>query len=174
MKNPTKIVLSALPFVLIGVAAMMLPTIREWQAARGLEELRTMPLKSTITVSGEMVRSSRHTFSMHGYGVADVGNLRLAFEDLPFNGSSSSSLTLATDSTDSGSGGSTGNGNRRFETDRIAHGSRCRFGGATFDFVNGELIFDGTTIDATGDAKLVLVGPNLRIIDVMPLAAPAP
>ena len=174
MRNSTKIVFSALPFVLIGVAAMMLPAIREWQVERNLEELRTKRLKSVITVSGERVRSSRQTFSMHGYGVTDVGNLRLAFEDLPFNGSSSSSLTLATDSTDSGPGGSTGNGNRKFETERIAHGSRCRFGGATFEFVNGELVFGETKVDATGDAKLVLISGNLKVVDVIPLAAASP
>jgi len=166
MSNTTKAVLSSLPFLVIGLIALLFPKYQEWQAAKFLEKLEVLPLKSSISVSGKRTTSSRHTFSVGRYGVTDVGNLRLVFAELPFSGSSSSSsITLATDSTKDGRGGRSGAGNRRFETKQIPHGSECTFGGVTFKFVDGKLTFGEETIDATGPPTLVLIGANRKILE---------
>lgn len=149
--------------------ALFLPKFLEWQATQVMDQLETMPLKSSVSVSGEDITSTRHTFSVGSYGVTDVGNLRLAFEDLSFSGSSSGGVTLATDSTSSGGGGHTGVGNRRFEVNGIPHGSQCKFGGVTFKLVEGKLVFGGESIDATGQPSLVLIGPNRELVEVKPL-----
>lgn len=169
MSNKTKLVLSCLPFFVIGMIAIFLPKLLEWRTAEILAELEAMPLKSTISVSGRKITSTHHTFSIGSYGVTDVGNLRLAFADLPFSGSSSDSITLATDSTSSGGGGSTGVGNRKFEVKGIAHGSQCKFGGVTFEIVDGKLNFDEESIDVTGQPSLVFVGANRKFIKVKPI-----
>ena len=119
MSTKTKVILTSLPFLVIGVIALFLPKIRDWQAAQILEKLETTPLKSIVSESGNEITSTRHTFSVGGYGVTDIGNLRLAFEDLSFSGSSSGGVTLATESTSTEGGGYTGVGNRRFEAQSI-------------------------------------------------------
>ena len=107
--------------------------------------------------------------------MTDIGHLRLVFENLPFSGSSSSGyLALATTSSSGGGSGSSGVGNHTFEYESIPGGSRCRFGGATFQIVGGQLTLAGTTVDATGVPSLVLVGTDRKIREVRPLRPAAP
>ncbi|MCW1922461.1 hypothetical protein OKA05_07835 [Luteolibacter arcticus] len=175
MKDSTKLILCSLLFVLAGVIAFLAPKYQTWRSARLLEDLETLPLKSTLSIRGSDITSPRHTWSVGNYGVTDVGHLRLVFEDLPFSGTSSSgSLTLGTKSSGGGGGGSSGVGNRTFEYDSIPGGSRCRFGGATFEIVGGQLTLAGTTVDATGAPSLVLIGKDRKIREVKPLRLAAP
>ena len=154
----------------MGVMALLLPKTREWQAAQILDELEITPLKSIVTVTEKSITSTRHTFSVGTYGVTDVGNLRLAFADLSFPGTSSGGVTLATDSTSSGASGHTGIDNRRWEEEGIPHGSRCKFGGVTFEIVDGKLSFGGESIDAMGQPTLVLIGTNREILELKPVS----
>jgi len=175
VSTKTKVILTCLPFLVIGVIALFLPKIRDWQAAQILERLETMPLTSIVSESSSEITSTRRTFSIGSYGVTDVGNLRLAFEDLSFSGSSSGVVTLATDSTSKGGGGHTGVtgvGKRRFEERSIPRGMQCKFGGVTFEFIDGKLNFGGKIIDATGSPTLVLVGANREILEVKPIRTP--
>jgi hypothetical protein len=176
MKDSTKLLLSCLLFGLAGVIAFLAPNYRQWRSARDLEELETFPLKSAATTTGSEVSSARYTWSVGRYGVTDIGNVRLVFEELPFSGASSSGhITLATTSTSSrGGSGSSGVGNRQFEYESIPGGTRCRFGGATFEFVGGKLTLAGTTVDVTGVPSLVLVGKDRKIREVKPLKPVAP
>jgi hypothetical protein len=175
MKDSTKLLLSCLLFGLAGVIAFLAPNYREWRSARDLEDLETFPLKSAATTSGSEVTSARYTWSVGRYGVTDVGNVRLVFEDLPFSGSSSSGhIRLATTSTSGGGGGSSGVGNRQFQYESIPGGTRCRFGGASFEIVGGKLTLAGTTVDAAGVPSLVLVGKDRKIREVRPLKPAAP
>ena len=179
MSNRSKLILASLPFVFLGVVALLIPKIQERQKARVMRQLETTmgqlestPLKSVISRSGDRIISTRQTFSINGYGVTDVGNLRLAFEDRPFSGNSSGYVTLATDSTASGEGGSTGLDNGRFEAKSIPHGTRCKFGGTTFEIIDAKLDFGGKLIDVTGSPSLVLIGASRQILEVTPLKTP--
>ena len=175
MRDSTKLVLTSLLFVLVGVLAFLAPKYRDRRSDRTLEDLETFPLKSAVSTHGSEVTSQRYIWSVGNYGVTDIGHLRLVFEDLPFSGSSSSSsLTLATTSTSGGGRGSSGVGKRQFQYESIPGGTRCRFGGATFQIVGGQLTLDGTTVDATGVPSLVLIGKDRKIREVRPLRSPAP
>ena len=157
------------PILLLGLVAYLMPQFREWRAAQYIEELESTPLRSVISKTNNGVSSSRVTYCLGSYGVTDVGNLRLVFEDLKFSGESESSLSLATQSASSRGGGSTGVGNRRFESSGIPHGTRCKFGGVTFDLVDGNLLLDSKRIDATGDPTMVLIDAGGEIVDVRPM-----
>ncbi|MCW1887066.1 hypothetical protein OKA04_20175 [Luteolibacter flavescens] len=175
MKDSTKLILGSLFFVLIGAGALLAPQYREWSSARTLAELETLPLKSGVARSGSEITGGRETWSLGSYGITDLGNLRLAFEDLPFSGSSSSgALVLATDSTHVGGGGSTGEGNRTFDHESIPGGTRVHFGGATFEIVGGKLTLADKTVDVTGPPSLVIIGKDRRIREVRPLKPAAP
>jgi len=175
MKDSTKLLLCCLLFLLAGVIAFLAPKYRDWRSARALEDLETVPLRSTLSIRGSEVASPRCSWSVGDYGVTDIGHLRLVFEGLPFSGSSSSGwLILATTSSSVGKSGSFGVGNRAFEYEPIPGGSRCRFGGATFEIVGGQLTLAGTTVDATGVPSLVLVGKDRKIREVRPLKPSAP
>jgi hypothetical protein len=169
MKNSTKATLASLPFLIIALIALVIPRVRQWQADQVLAKLEAMPLKSSISVNGEDVHSTWHTFSVGSYGVTDIGNLRLAFEDLRFSGISSGGVVLATEGTMTGGGGSSGVGNCRFESEGIPGGTRCTFGGITFDLVDGKLNLGDKSIDATGPPSLVVIGVDRRICEVKPL-----
>ncbi|MFK7852156.1 MAG: hypothetical protein AB8D78_14360 [Akkermansiaceae bacterium] len=172
MKNWLKISLCCIPLLVAGGFAVYLPKIREKEAAENLKQLESLPLKTRITISGDEIYSTRHTYSLGDYGVTEIGRLRLVFIDLPFSGNSSSGVTLATEENMSGGGGHTGVGNRRFEVEGIPNGSECSFGGATFEFIDGKLNFDERVIDAVGKPSMVLIGEDRKILEVKPLAAP--
>ncbi|GAA5496402.1 hypothetical protein Rhal01_02585 [Rubritalea halochordaticola] len=169
MSHQTKVILACLPFILLGVFALLHPKYEEWHEAKTLTQLETLPLKSDFSVTAEEAHGTRHTYAIGNYGITDVGNLRLAFVDMAFSGSSSGSITLATKSEHSGGGGSTGSGNRRFTVNHIPHGSRCTFAGTTFEFINGKLIYGEQSIDALGPPQLILIGPHKKIIEIKPL-----
>jgi hypothetical protein len=175
MKDSTKLILSSLVFVLVGVIALLVPKYRDWRSARTLEDLETFPLKSAVNTWGSEVTSPCYSWSVGDYGVIDIGHLRLVFEDLPFSGSGSiGSLSLATKSSSVGGRGGFGVENREFEAEAIPGGTRCRFGGATFEIVGGKLSLAGTTVDAAGVPSLVLIGKNRTIREVKPLRPGAP
>ena len=65
-------------------------------------------------------------------------------------------------------------GKRQFQYESIPGGTRCSFGGATFQFVGGQLTLADKTVDATGVPSLVLVGKDRKIREVRPLKPAAP
>ncbi|MGJ8655975.1 MAG: hypothetical protein ACSHX6_05935 [Akkermansiaceae bacterium] len=167
MTDRTKAILLSMPFVIAGLVVLFLPKMRDLQDAKVYQKLVEMPLKSKISThrDGQVV-GSRHTFSMGEYGVTDVGNLRIVIKNLPFSGSSKSSVVVKTDVKNSGRRGASGVGNRRFETFAIPGGSRCIFGGMEFQFTNSELHVGGEVIGVTGPPTLVLIGEDRAVIEI--------
>ena len=167
MTNRMKTILVSMPFLVVGLMVLILPKMQEWEDAKVLQELEASPLKSKLSMRGNgKVVSTRHTYSMGSYGVTDVGSIRLVIQNLPFSGSSKSSLTIQTVASESGWRGSSGTGNRRFETVGIPGGSKCIFGGIEFQFTNSKLKVGDKTIDASGEATLVLIGEDREVVEI--------
>jgi hypothetical protein len=137
---------------------------------KDLTELTASPLKSTIhEEDGGKVIGRRETYCLKSYGITDIGMLRLAFENLPFTGKSSGTVTLKDDSsqvTGRTSGGSSGTGNRRFEHRSIEGGAQYNFGGIAFTIVNGVFYYKEHSISALDSPRIVLFDDSKSIVSV--------
>lgn len=134
------------------------------------------PIQTSITVrqNGQLV-SKRMTYSIGDYGICEFGNVRLAVKGKPFSGRSSGTLLISTNSNAfSGSSGRTGVGNRRFEHTAIPGGSSCKFGGLSFDIVNGKLKLLDVSVSVDGKPTLIVVNAEGKIDALVDLAANAP
>ena len=179
MSTRTKIIAACLPFLAMAVFVLLLPQIQDGQLER-------LPLKSSVSTLGTEVISTRHTFSLGRYGVTDVGNLRLAFVDLPFPGGSSSELLLKSvlsfeeraglqaSTPESVSKGyeNLGEGDHRFVQEVTEQGVRFQFGGVNFEIVDTTLTFDEETVDLVGPPTLLLFGRDRTLLETKPLKVP--
>jgi len=145
----------------------------KWKRARERRQLLSLPLKSTCQMisPGEVI-GTRITFSLGSYGVSDIGNLRLAFEDWSFSGESSSSLTIKSESTESGGSGTSGVGRRRFFDEFVDGAELCQFGGVDFQIRDGFLFYRDKKINLIEGKTIVIVGGNKQIKEVISLEDP--
>lgn len=171
MSTTTKVILWLLPAILASATVFAVPKLIEMRDRRILQDLKTAPLRSTLDASANHVSGSRVTYSRGQYGVSDIGRVRIIIEDLPFSGEShSSGIMLKTESRHAGGGGATGVGNRRFEYRAIPHGSRCTFGGMTFEFVDGYFKYHGHAISAINEPTVIVIDRARRIRTVQSLS----
>lgn len=111
-----------------------------WPEVQAELFIRNHPVQTHVEVhDSTTMASDRITYSIGNYGVTEFGNIRLAIRGCTFGGESSGRICLANNLKFSGGGGSTGVGNRRFTTKGIPGGTRCTFGGLTFNVEYGIL-----------------------------------
>jgi len=138
-----------------------------------LTALRTQALRSTIEEKEDgTVRGYRHTYGVNSYAVTDIGQLRLAFTDLPYSGESWGTVDLKDDSLRANTGrGSTGTGERRFEHINIDGGELYRFAGIEFTIMSGTFHFQEHAIDVLGTPKLIVFDDarNIVLIEELPI-----
>jgi len=108
----------------------------------------------------------RVTYNIPGYGVTEIGNLRLAWRGAAGDLDSSSGICIDRPDTPNGSSNSTGVGRSRFAVKTIPGGSRCYFNNMTFDVVHKTLILDGKEFDVLGPPTLIIIGKDSHIESV--------
>jgi hypothetical protein len=111
--------------------------------------------------SGEMIRiADRESYSEDGYGICDVGDVRIAVEGMTFDGRWRTGRIVIDSSEEGEREGSSGIGNRRF-TYKYSEGvSRCTFGSISFSIAECRLTIGGVDVPIGEGRHLVLVAPD--------------
>ncbi|GMV99019.1 MAG: hypothetical protein AMXMBFR84_01580 [Candidatus Hydrogenedentota bacterium] len=104
--------------------------------------------------------ANRVTYSKHGYGITDLGNIRIAVEGMTFDGVWKSG-GLVVDSTERGAlSGSSGSGNRKFAYEYVNGTTTFTFGSVSFTVTQGMLDIGGQTASVKEGRKLVIVSQS--------------
>lgn len=136
-----------------------------WPKVQAEAFIRNRPVQTQIELQrgGTRMTSDRITYCVGNYGVTEFGNIRIAVRGCTFSGESSSIISLANDHRTPGGGGGTGVGNSRFTAKGIPGGSRCTFGGLTFEITNGKLKLLDQQFAVDAKDRLILIDELGRI-----------
>jgi hypothetical protein len=130
-----------------------------------LEYLKVKPLISEFSIEGKEVVSSRYTYSLGGWGIIELGNIRIAFKNIALSGATRSGVTLATEHDPTGEISSTGLGETEFITKSISGGSECSFAGLTFKVIDSNLYIKDKVLSAIEQPKLIVIDEDLELAD---------
>ena len=129
------------------------------------QQLVIIPFETHIQGDGNAV--SRKTYGREGFGITDLGNIRIVREGRPVSGVSTSSHIYIRQSSGSSSG-SSGSGSRRFNYKSSGGLTAIEWGDTLqFSISNGVLIIDGRSIPFSDTSKFVFVSKHNKVTAVI-------
>ncbi|MCC6695542.1 MAG: hypothetical protein IT365_07920 [Candidatus Hydrogenedentes bacterium] len=101
--------------------------------------------------------ASRSTYSKHGYGITDLGDVRIAVRDMEFNGGTKGGAIVISSEDRAKAGGRAGIGNETFNFDYAKGVTTCTFGTIQFTVQQGVLTIGGRSVPMGKGHKLVVL-----------------
>ena len=155
------------------LAVVLLKAVFQTPNIQAEKEIRNRPIQSEIAISttGE-VTGRRDTWSTGSYGITDLGNLRIAIRGCAFSGNSIHRMNLSKPPKPADPNNNKtifSSGNRRFEILTTPLGSSCKFGGISFEIIQGTLTLKGQSFDLTGPKTLIVVDQRGNIESIEPM-----
>lgn len=141
-------------------------------SAMGAEErkLAKLPFKTMIDLSTKsssgrpQATASRETYSRSGYGITDIGDVRIAVRDMTFNGESrAGGIVIASDDR-APAGGRSGIGNESFVFEYARGVTACTFGSVQFTISKSVINIGGKSIPLGQGKKLVVVDQQGNVL----------
>lgn len=141
-------------------------------SAMGAEErkLAKLPFKTMIDLSTKsasgrpQATASRETYSRSGYGITDIGDVRIAVRDMTFNGESrAGGIVIASDDR-APAGGRSGIGNESFVFEYARGVTACTFGSVQFTISKSVINIGGKSIPLGQGRKLVVVDQQGNVL----------
>lgn len=115
----------------------------------------------SVSASGkQQAVASRSTYSKHGYGITDLGDVRIAVRDMTFSGGSRGGRVIISSDDRAPARGTAGIGNESFTFDYAKGVTACTFGTVQFTIATGVILIDGQSVPMGQGHKLVVVGSN--------------
>ncbi|HRK34066.1 MAG TPA: hypothetical protein PLJ47_05665 [Candidatus Hydrogenedentes bacterium] len=135
------------------------------EAALGPEErkLAKMPFKTAIDLSTKsasgkgQATATRETYSKNGYGITDIGDVRIAVRDMKFDGESRSGGVVISSDDRAPAGGKSGTGNNTFIYEYAKGVTAVQFGTINFTIANSVISIGGKSVPIGQGKKLIVV-----------------
>lgn len=180
MKDSTKLWLVSLPFLLVGLAVVFTPLVRDYMARRREEAWKNDPLTMQITVSKATEASSPHRYESAGDVLFfEIGLLRLKMPvEGARGGGGSGGSRIATTSTGTGGGSSASGGGHQHSHRDVPYGSEHEFSGPgyyyKFDVRQGCFCIGDRRICIVDTPKLIALEFTGEIASVTELSVSHP
>ncbi|MBT7069212.1 MAG: hypothetical protein HN919_23150, partial [Verrucomicrobia bacterium] len=129
------------------------------------QQLAIIPFETHIEGDGNTV--SRKTYGREGFGITDLGNIRIVREALSVSGESTSSRIYIRQCSGSSSG-SSGIGSRRFNYKTSGGLTAIEWGDTLqFSISNGIVIIDGRSIPFSDTPKVIFVSKQNKVTAII-------
>jgi hypothetical protein len=141
-------------------------------SAMGTEErkLAKLPFKTVIDLSTKsasgrpQATASRETYSRAGYGITDIGDVRIAVKDMTFNNESRAGGIVISSDDRAPAGGKSGIGNESFVFEYARGVTACTFGSVQFTISKSVINIGGKSIPIGQGRKLVVVDQQGNVL----------
>lgn len=115
----------------------------------------------SMSASGkQQAVASRSTYSKHGFGITDLGDVRIAVRDMTFSGGSRGGRIIISSEDRAPASGTAGIGNESFTFDYAKGVTACTFGTIQFTIATGVIVIDGQSVPMGQGHKLVVIDSN--------------
>ena len=127
------------------------------------QKLARLPFETVVTydstsASGKpQAVASRSTYSKHGFGITDLGDVRIAVRDMEFDGGTKGGAIVISSEDRAKASGRAGIGNESFNFDYAKGVTSCTFGTIQFTVQQGVLTIGGRTVPMGKGHKLVVL-----------------
>ncbi|MDZ4861399.1 MAG: hypothetical protein SGI88_20695 [Candidatus Hydrogenedentes bacterium] len=141
-------------------------------SAMGPEEnkLAKMPFNTAIDLSTKsatgkgQATASRETYSKNGYGITDLGDVRIAVRDMKFDSESRAGGVIISSDDRAAAGGKAGTGNDAFIYEYAKGVTAVQFGTVTFTISNSVISIGGKSVPIGQGKKLVVVDQQGNVL----------
>jgi hypothetical protein len=124
-------------------------------------KFNTTVWEETSPITGNpMLMADRESYSKHHYGICDLGDVRIAVEDMTFDGTWRTSRVVVGATDEGVMSGSSGKGNRLFAFAYVDGTTECTFGTVTFTITNGVINIGGREAPIGQGGKLVVLSAS--------------
>lgn len=133
-------------------------------------KLAKMPFKTTFDLSTKsstgkgQATASRETYSKNGYGITDIGDVRIAVQDMKFDDESRAGGVIISSDDRLAAGGKSGTGNSLFNYEYAKGVSAVQFGTVSFTIAKSVISIGGKSIPIGQGKKIVLVDGQGNVI----------
>ncbi|MFA6242458.1 MAG: hypothetical protein WC655_16095, partial [Candidatus Hydrogenedentales bacterium] len=133
---------------------------------RGLAKLS---FKTAVTKEGETrsglakLLASRRTYSENGYGICDLGDVRIAVKDMTFDGEARAAGVVIQSDERGVAAGKSGRGNEAFAFQYEKGVTTCAFGTVQFTISKAVLTIDGHDVNMGTGRKLVVLNESGKV-----------
>jgi hypothetical protein len=127
------------------------------------QKLAKLPFETEVSydalsASGkQQAVASRVTYSKHGYGITDLGDVRIAVRDMTFSGGTRGGRIIISSEDRAKAAGTAGIGNETFAFDYAKGVTACTFGTIQFTIATGVIMIDDQSVPMGQGHKLVVV-----------------
>ncbi|MCL4691984.1 MAG: hypothetical protein KJ060_05660 [Candidatus Hydrogenedentes bacterium] len=132
----------------------------EFQKLARLDFETEVSYDSTSASGKPQAVASRVTYSKHGYGITDLGDVRIAVRDMTFPGGTRGGRVIISSEDRAQASGTAGIGNEAFTFDYAKGVTACTFGTIQFTIATGVIVIDGQSVPMGQGHKLVVVDSN--------------
>jgi len=120
---------------------------------------------STKSATGKgQATASRETYSKNGYGITDLGDVRIAVRDMKFDSESRAGGVIISSDDRAAAGGKAGTGNDAFIYEYAKGVTAVQFGTVTFTISNSVISIGGKSVPIGQGKKLVVVDQQGNVL----------
>lgn len=133
-------------------------------------KLAKMPFKTSVDLSTKsasgkgQATASRETYSRNGYGITDIGDVRIAVQGMTFDGESRAGGIVISSDDRAAVGGKAGTGNSAFVYEYAKGVTAVQFGTVNFTIAKSVISIGGKSVPIGQGKKLIVVDGQGNVI----------
>lgn len=133
-------------------------------------KLAKMPFKTSVDLSTKsasgkaQATASRETYSKNGYGITDIGDVRIAVQGMTFDGESRAGGIVISSDDRAAVGGKAGTGNSAFVYEYAKGVTAVQFGTVNFTIAKSVISIGGKSVPIGQGKKLIVVDGQGNVI----------